>query len=377
MLTRKNQNSIENRRGGDGDDDNSTPTSTPPPPPASSSSSSSPSASPRRRKQQQKQQELLYPLSRPSVVVAGASSSADGDEQQQQQQLQQKTKAAGLSPKARDSAFGEQDDVEDEGDGADETAALAATHRRNAAAAAAAAAAAEANASAAPFSFVQQQQQQQQLPLTSGAGGAAETMTGLDNSSAALRTPPAALRVALPGAPAPPSSDELNGVLGERRLLRRLSSFQRALTLAGVLALGVLFVASHTRRSLLVAAGRSARGGVGEKISPFPLYALYFQPPLLASLMLWLWAGCVAWFEASGTRYEACFSPRDRRRLPRSEALARGKIVLKVFFSRPRERGSREVEREKLREKLTALCSLSLFFVTITQPPWPSLCSLL
>ena len=65
--------------------------------------------------------------------------------------------------------------------------------------------------------------------------------------------------------------------------------------------------------------------------APFPLYALYFQPPLLASLMLWLWAGCVAWFEASGTRYDACFSPQDRRRLPRSEALARGESFF--FFS--------------------------------------------
>jgi len=157
-------------------------------------------------------------------------------------------------------------------------------------------------------------------------------MTGLDDSSTAPRTPPAALHVALPGAAsAAPSSDEINGILGERRLLRRLSSLQRALTLAGVLALGALFVASHTRSNLSLAASssssRTKKGGGGEEeLSPSALYALYFQPPLLASLMLWLWAGCVAWFEASGTRYEACFSPRDRRRLPRSEALARGRF---------------------------------------------------
>ena len=167
-------------------------------------------------------------------------------------------------------------------------------------------------------------------------------MTGFENSSSALRTPPAALRVTLPGAssaPPPSSSDELNGILGERRLLRGLSRLQRALALAGVLALGALLVISHTRKNLSLAAaargssgGGGARGGGGSDIAPpFPLYALYFQPPLLASLMLWLWAGCVAWFEASGTRYDACFSPQDRRRLPRSEALARGAFLIFVL----------------------------------------------
>ena len=152
---------------------------------------------------------------------------------------------------------------------------------------------------------------------------------GMENSSSALRTPPAALRVALPGmtaAPSSSSSDEINGVLGERRLLRRLSALQRAVALAAVLALGILSVVRHTRRNLLSAESRNSKKGSGTTtVSPFPLYALYFQPPLLASLMLWLWAGCVAWFESSGTRYDACFSPGDRGRLPRSEALARGK----------------------------------------------------
>jgi hypothetical protein len=323
------RNSIDkkkrNRRGSSGDDQ--TPTSTSaalsPQPPAPSSSS--PAASPRRR------QELRGSTSRPLppvIAAAVASSATDGGEQQQQQQQKRRAAAAKPSFKARDSAFGEQDDrareEEEEEEGEDETAALAATHRRNAAAAAAATAAATAHA--APASL---------LPLSSGAGGTAPAMTtttttaGYDDapsSSAAFRTPLAALRVALPGAPSQPSSDdELNGILGERRWLRGLSSFQRALTLVGVLALGVLGVVSFTRKHLLLAEARSSQKEKATGIAPFPLFALYFQPLLLASLMLWLWAGCVAWFEASGTRYDACFSARDRRRLPRSEALARGK----------------------------------------------------
>ena len=53
------------------------------------------------------------------------------------------------------------------------------------------------------------------------------------------------------------------------------------------------------------------------------LHTLYFTPLLTVCAMLWLWVGVVAHFEASGTRYDACFSTPDRAALPRSTSLVR------------------------------------------------------
>lgn len=53
------------------------------------------------------------------------------------------------------------------------------------------------------------------------------------------------------------------------------------------------------------------------------LVSFYFSPLAAAAAMLALWTLCVAFFEAVGMRYDACFSLGDRTALPRAARLAR------------------------------------------------------